>query len=420
MKHVLIISNFFPPLFAGGAEVVVYNSCKGLRERGVDATIMMTNARFNDAVDRFYDYQGVPVHEVRFASRLHSKSMFQVFEPRIYHAVRREIERVRPDLVHMHNLSGASLAPVLACRDAGVPAVLTLHDHWLLCPNNNLYQTGGGLCNPASHGRRCSDCFTRYDFWADVPLRKRLFQLLTRSVGRFYSPSQRLVDLHAAAGYDPRRFRVVPNGIPHRPAEGEARSFIKQAVAESLGANTLLLAGAIAETKGIQVFLRALPLLQRYIPNLHVWVAGEGEPGLSAALRRHTPGPVRMFGKLPFNEMRPLYACADLTVVPSIWEENSPMVIYESALAGTPILGSKIGGIPELVREGVTGYLFPRMDEAALAERAIQHFARPPVERRQMRQRCAEYAQAHFTVDCHLDALQAAYIEDLSRSINEV
>jgi glycosyltransferase involved in cell wall biosynthesis len=123
---------------------------------------------------------------------------------------------------------------------------------------------------------------------------------------------------------------------------------------------------------------------------------------------------IKLLGRVPFEEMRRLYASADLTVVPSVHYDNSPMVIYESLLCGTPVLGAEIGGIPELVREGETGYLVPPGDAAALAEKVVLHFSRSAVSRRRMRQRCLEYAHQHLTMDHHLDALLAVYAEALS------
>jgi len=81
---------------------------------------------------------------------------------------------------------------------------------------------------------------------------------------------------------------------------------------------------------------------------------------LSALFSVIAPSPVRMLGKVPFYEMGTLYSAADLTLVPSVWYDNSPTVIYESLLGGTPVLGSAIGGIPELIREGETDISFPR------------------------------------------------------------
>jgi glycosyltransferase involved in cell wall biosynthesis len=115
--------------------------------------------------------------------------------------------------------------------------------------------------------------------------------------------------------------------------------------------------------------------------------------------------------------MRALYAAADLTVVPSIWYDNSPMVIYESLLAGTPVLGADIGGIPELIQPGRTGNVFPPGDVLALVERVIEHFSRSAPERRRMRHRCVEYVYDHLTMEHHLDRLQQVYNEALGQNL---
>jgi glycosyltransferase involved in cell wall biosynthesis len=116
---------------------------------------------------------------------------------------------IRPDLVHIHNVSGASLAPFLVCRKLGIPVVLTLHDYWMLCPNNMLLKADKSLCDPATSPAWCRDCYRRYDFWGSIPFRRQIIRWFVRDVRRFISPSQCLVNLHAQAGYDERRFRVL-------------------------------------------------------------------------------------------------------------------------------------------------------------------------------------------------------------------
>jgi glycosyltransferase involved in cell wall biosynthesis len=175
----------------------------------------------------------------------------------------------------------------------------------------------------------------------------------------------------------------------------------------------LLFAGAVVETKGIQTLIEALPLLVRYVERFRLLVAGWGNPRILASLRRWDPILVSVLGRVPFEEMRALYAVADLTLVPSVWYDNSPMVIYESLMAGTPIVGSEIGGIPELILPGQTGYLFPPGDARALTERVIQHFALSAPERRAMRRRCASYVRSELSMDGHLDRLRAIYDEVL-------
>jgi glycosyltransferase involved in cell wall biosynthesis len=188
---------------------------------------------------------------------------------------------------------------------------------------------------------------------------------------------------------------------------------VREIVHEAGLFRTLLFAGAVVETKGVQTLIEAAPLLSRYVDRFRLVVAGEGEQRLMAALRRLDRSGVELLGRVPFQEMRSLYAAADLTVVPSTWYENSSMVVYESLLAGTPVLASAIGGTPELIDEEATGYTFPPRDTAALVARAVQHFSRSAPERRQMRRQCIEQAHSQMTLDRHLDRLQNVYVEAL-------
>jgi glycosyltransferase involved in cell wall biosynthesis len=338
----------------------------------------------------------------------------EVFDPRVYLAVRSEIRRVRPDLVHVHNTDGATLAPFVACRHEGIPVVLTLHDQWLLCPNNMLYRCNGQFCDPAQTPDDCDRCYRRYSFWANVPHRRQVFMRLVENVQRFISPSQGTVDNHVAAGYDRRRFTVIQNAIYTQAFLPLSDPTLRGYVRQSAYTPTLLFAGALAEVKGIQTIVEAVPLFSRYV-QAQFLIAGSGDGASVTALRSLNPRGVKLLGRVPFQEMRHLYACADLTVVPSVCFDNSPMVIYESLLSGTPVVGSKTGGIPELVREGETGYIFPVGDAGALAEKVVSHFAQSPLRRRRMRQRCFEFAHNHLTIDHHIDALLEVYAEVLGR-----
>ncbi len=139
-------------------------------------------------------------------------------------------------------------------------------------------------------------------------------------------------------------------------------------------------------------------------------IAGSGDPEYFRQLALYAPQ-VRVLGKVPFAEMRALFAAADLSLVASTWPENSPVVIYENFQAGTPVLGSAIGGTPELIEEGHTGYLFAPNDDQALVAQVVRHFQRPAHERRQMRQACVVAARTRLTLEHHIDALLELYAE---------
>jgi glycosyltransferase involved in cell wall biosynthesis len=313
----------------------------------------------------------------------------------------------------MTNMSGATLAPYVACRRAGTPVVNMLHDLWLLCPNNMLYRADGSLCNPAEGHGRCRQCFRRYDFWGDIPYRRSVFAALTSNVRLFIAPSQALIDRHMAAGYEPDRFRLVRHGMHSEFAPSIVQPDVRRIVATQPAYQTLLFAGGGIEIKGAGVVLRAVPDLLARWPQLRLVVAGGGEAHYLKQFNQYAPR-VQMLGPVLFQDMKYLMASADLMLVPSTCHENSPMTILESLQVGTPSVGSDFGGIPELIRHDETGYLFPVNDAAALAAMIDQHFMRRPEQRRRMRQACVRIAQTQFTLDNHIDGILNVYCEALN------
>jgi glycosyltransferase involved in cell wall biosynthesis len=396
--RVLLINNWFPPDMAGGAEVALRHTCQGLQRAGVACTLLAVTTRGEQPVDEWFHVDHIPVHRVHFHARL---PLQEVVDWRVYRTVRREIAAVQPDVVHIHNVSGASLSPFLACRRAGAPVVNTLHDLWLLCPNNMRYRSDGSYCDPARFPNGCDRCFRRYDYWAPAPQRRRLFQALTANVRRFLSPSQALIDRHVEAGYARDRFLLIPYGIAEPPSVEPQHPLLRQLLRAGARPPIVVFAGGGNEHKGAHVMLAAIPALRQQIPDLQILIAGGGEPRLLDQFRTYGPA-VRTLGPASAADMRALYALADLSIVASVWHENSPVVIYESFQMGAPVAGSRFGGIPELIDEEETGYLFPVGDAAALAAQVVRHFQKAPWERRRMRLRCVATARTRLALDTHV------------------
>ncbi len=405
-ERVLFVVNTFPPGYTGGAEVINYHTCQGLRRRGVDVSILVLNNRMSQSIDERYEYDGLPVRRVGWKRR--RSAWTDLFDVRAYRTVRAELRRVAPDLVHVHNVSGATLAPYLACRAADVPVVNTLHDLWLLCPNNMLYRADGSFCDPAGSPGRCRTCFRRYDYWADVPHRRRVWAGIRSNVRFFIAPSQAVIRAHVRAGYEASRFRHVPHGLG---AVGPALACpeIDAIVASRRAHHTLVFAGGGTEIKGAQVVLDALPALERYVDRLRLVVVGAGEERLLKQFIEQAPE-VKMLGLVPFQAIGRLYAAADLVLVPSTCAEAFSLVTLESLRAGTPVVGSDLGGIPELIRDGETGYLVPAGDAMALAQCVLTHLARPAHVRRAMRGAAAEAAAA-LSLERHVEGVLQVYRE---------
>lgn len=405
--RILYITNWFPPEVKGGAEVSLYHTCRAMQRAGVECSVLSINYRGATAADEWYQVDHIPVHRVHFSTHW---PLQETVDLRVYRVVLRELVAVKPTLVHIHNVSGASLAPFLACRRAGVPVVNTLHDLWLLCPNNMRYRADGSYCDVARFPNGCGRCFRRYDYWAPVPQRRRLFAALTANVHAFISPSQALIDRHVEAGYAHERFRLVPYGIDEPPAAAPRHPLVQQIVRGAGSQPTLVFAGGGHEHKGAQVVLAAIPRILMGVENARVVIAGGGEERLLERFRSYGP-PVVMLGSVGFADMRALFAAADLSIVASVWHENSPLVIYENYQMGTPVAGSRFGGTVELIDEDRTGYLYPVGDAAALAAQVARHFRKAPWERRQMRRSCVQAARTRLSLSAHVAAHLRIYEE---------
>ncbi len=404
--RILFVTNTFPPAYTGGAEVANYHTVRGLIRRGVQCGLLFVNNRMPRTAEEWYEVDGIPVHRRDYFTRRRT-AIGDVFDLRVYRTVLTELKRFRPDVVHLQNVSGATLAPYAACRAVGVPVVNTLHDLWLLCPNNMLLRQDLTQCDPYSNH---ATCYRRYDFWGNVPQRRRVFAALTNNVKIFLSPSQAVIDRHVEAGYAHDRFRLVRLGFESPVIPPVTQPGLRRVLADAPTQHLITYAGGGVEIKGARVLLRALPSLLCQDAQLHVVVAGGGEPVLLDEFRQIDPR-VTVLGWVPFGEMLALYAASALTIAPSIWHENSSVVILQSQQAGTPVVASRIGGNPELVDVDRTGYLFTPGDAEGVAQQVAQHFAKTPQARRVMRQACVAKVRVGWSLEQHLDQHLAIYQE---------
>ncbi len=412
--RVVFFTQTFAPDYLGGAEISLYHTARGLQGRGLECIVLNVSARRPRRETRRHELDGIPIHRVVFSTPWPNPYL-DIFDPRVYFAVRRELNQLKPDLFHVHNVAHASLAPLVAARTTHTPTVMTLHDLGLICPNNMRYQSDGSYCDPRRYPDGCGRCYRRNMHWGDIPQRRRSLMALTANVARFISPSQALIDRHVEVGYDPARFRHVTNGLAEPTPAAPQHLGVRAVCAEAHARPTLVFGGGGLETKGAKLVIEALPKLLAALPNLQLAVAGWGDPDLLHAYYGYGDS-VHVLGGVPFADMRALFSAADLSLVPSVWHENSPTVIYENYQVGTPVVGSNLGGTPELIDEGRTGYLFTSGSADELAGKVIHHFSRPAWERRQMRQACVQKARGELSYTVHLDKLQAVYAEALAAS----
>jgi glycosyltransferase involved in cell wall biosynthesis len=281
--------------------------------------------------------------------------------------IARLIDKVSPDVAHCHNVYhhlSPSILPVL--RRKGVPTVMTLHDLKIACPAYHMYNRSGP-CERCKHGRtynvlrhRCiKDSLVLSGIVLVESVVHRLLDSYGRNVQLFIAPSRFYIDKLVEWGWPRERFVHVPSfvdAIALRPDAAAGRGF--------------LYFGRLAPEKGLLTLIEAAARAR-----VALRVAGEG-PQLAVleSRARELDADVEFLGRLSRERTAEAVRASRATVVPSECYENAPISILESFALGKPVVGARIGGIPELVEEGVTGWTFESgaVDELAAALRRVE------------------------------------------------
>jgi len=271
------------------------------------------------------------------------------------------VDDYRPDVVHAHNVYHQLSPSVLAAAGRnGARVVMTLHDYKLACPVYR-FLNEDGICVACEGGRwyqatlrRCTRGMLGPSMLntAEAYLHHGL-HLYERHVDLFVSPSRFLADKVIAAGVPAAKVEVLPNfadldRIQPRP-----------------GGEGVVFAGRLSAEKGVATLVDAVAGLEGV--TLDVYGTGPEEPTLRATAAATAAGRIRFHGRRTAADVAQAMAASAVVAVPSEWYENCPMVVLEAMAAAKPVVATALGGIPELVEDGVTGLLVPPADPQALA-----------------------------------------------------
>ncbi|OGL61820.1 hypothetical protein A2839_01620, partial [Candidatus Uhrbacteria bacterium RIFCSPHIGHO2_01_FULL_47_10] len=279
--------------------------------------------------------------------------------PGVRSVIRRFILEEQPDVIFTHNLKGIGLSIGQFIQETDVRHIHTLHDVQLTVPSGLLMWGHEYSFLNRSFLRRWYEALSK---WA------------IGSPQAVISPSKFLLDLHTSRGFfSNMETHVIPNPAPPVtvPNRAEFRS----------GPLRFLFAGQLEEHKGILFLLHALDAWAGTRPaptnTFELHIAGDGS--LRAEIEDQCMRDDRLIfhGFVALDSMLKLIAAVDAVIVPSLCYENSPTIIYESFAVGTPVIASRLGGIPELIVEGENGCTFEPGNESSFLE-ALSHITNDP------------------------------------------
>ena len=353
--RVLLVNKFYYQ--RGGDCTAVFSTERLLKEKGHDVAIF--SMKHPDNVRS--DYQKYFPEEVSFSSTGFSnktsaaKRIFGSSE--VFNKFKLLITDFKPDVVHMHNVH-SHISPLVAkiAHENGIRVVWTLHDYKLICP----------VYTCLRNNETCEVCFKKKSGVMKYKCMKKSYMasMLAYMEGRhwnrkklstitdmFISPSAFLKTKMEEAGYSREQIEVLHNFMP------------EQVIPATEKDDYYCYTGRFSAEKGIDTLLEAAEKLPYKLK-----IIGGG-PLLDGYRNRYRSNRIEFIGHTAPEKLYRIVSKARFLVIPSIWYENNPFSVIEALCLGTPVLGARIGGIPELIEEDKNGRLFAHGNITELKEK---------------------------------------------------
>jgi glycosyltransferase involved in cell wall biosynthesis len=401
MPRLLNINNYH--YRRGGADIVYLEHAALFEGLGWDCSFFaMHHPQNQECRDARYFADEIQIEHDYTPLEKAIKATQVVYSFEAQRRLRRLISDRRPDVAHAHNVYhhlSPAILPVL--KRAGIPTVLTAHDLKLACPNNKML----------AHGRICEACNGhRYH---NVVRRRCVHGSLAASaviaveatvnaalgtwrdnIDRIVVPSRFLLDKLVEWGWRRERFTYVPNYVHAAACDADFKP-----------GDYFVYFGRLSVEKGLPTLVAAAAQ-----SGARLVLVGTGpEEGALRATVERTQARVEFAGYRSGEALHRLVRESRASILPSEWYENAPLGVLESLAMGKPVLGARIGGIPEMVREGETGWLFESGDVGQLADLMRSVAAAPDAQIERMGRLARADVEARYSRARYVDAMRALY-----------
>ncbi len=386
----------------GGSEFIYFGISNLLREHGHEVFhfSMKDPRNFPCAEERYFiesvQYSGAgALRKVKNAA-----SVVYSFEARRKMA---ELLDAHPvDVVHLHNFHHQitpSILPVIAARK--IPIVMTTHDLKIACPNYRML-THDGICERCKgHNyyqcvlHACTKNSKLASVFSAIEMYWQHWRRYLDLIDRFITPSAFYRDKFIEFGFPAERITHVPNFV-------EVHSFTYH----NTPGDHLLYLGRLSPEKGIMTLLEAM----RSATDTKLVIAGTGPMAeeVSRYVTEHRMQNVELAGHCSAERVRELLAGSYAVVLPSEWYETFGLCIVEAFASGRPVIGSRIGAIPDIIEDRKTGLLFPPGDAAALAA-CIRELANDRERAAEMGTAARAAAEAHYGPETFYERVLGVY-----------
>lgn len=342
----------FPPEYMAGSEVYTYNLCmESAKEHEITVFYRIANPFLKVFKIIQTEFHGLSIYKINLPVVAHS------FQKRyrnqsVESAFKSVLKEINPDIVHVSHLNYLSTTLLEITKNQNIPIVFTLHDFWLMCPRGQLVSTDYSNCEEIDF-EKCARCVENYFSMKEeaklgIIARDKFIKRMVEHVNIFIAPSNFL------------REKFIHWGIPASKIiysdYGFNTDYFKDFRKTPSTKIRFGFTGRIIPVKGVQLLIQAFNQLDG--ENAILKIFGKETEGTQYLKENVSNSNIQFVG--PYNnwEIKEVLSDIDVLTVPSIWFENSPLVIHEAFLAKIPVIASNLGGMKELVTDGKNGFLF--------------------------------------------------------------
>ena len=399
---ILHIHKFF--FLRGGAEFYLQGLMAKQRAQGHEVHAFATRSERDlpsQDKDYFIRYNAYDRFEGPWRDLVKAKDFVWNSEAR--RSLAQMLADIKPDVIHLHNIYHHLSSSILGViRESGIPCVQTLHDYKLACPNYSMF-TEGRACERCKGGHYCQairhNCLN--GFWPSVLAAAEISftkydQSYERTVGTFVCPSRFMQEKMREWGEPPGKLVHLPNptDIPdHLGGQRDTGPYV--------------FIGRLSAEKSVDTLIKAFAKTDK----AELLVIGEGPERLRLGklAQELAGGRIRLLGFQSGTDLDRYRSQARALLLPTISYENSPLTVLEAMAHGVPVIASRIGGIPELVRDGLTGLLVEPGNVEAWIEALEQMESFTSAQRIAMGDAGRELAVKDHGWDKHLTELEKIY-----------
>lgn len=353
---ILHVIHRFPPYYMAGSEVYTYNLCKELalsNDVWVFTRIEDPYLSHYQVEHNSFDGMNIlrvnkPSRDYTFRSKYIDKHVQRIFEG--------YLKRIQPEIVHLDHLSHLSTTIVDVIKDHNLPIVFTLHDYWMICARGQLIRNNMHLCEEPK-AENCARCFASYflsnnDAILEMKEWENQLSDIRDQVDVYIAPSRFLQKMYVKMGVPKEKIMYLDYGFNVKAFE-----YFEKKTSKRIRFGFL---GRIIPVKGVDILIDAFNDINAKNAELNIY--GEIDPSTKYLERKVQNSHIHFRGPYKNWNIADVLAEIDVLVVPSIWYENSPLVIHEAFLAKIPVIASDLGGMAELVQHGKNGLLFRPRD----------------------------------------------------------